>query len=301
MAGLAARVDLLQKAATTNGGLLIPLQTDAPTPNAILLKSGRPNSTLFCVHPLGGGISPYLSFAESIVDEASVYGFTLWDQTGRSIVVDSIPKIARSYIEQMMDLQKDGPYLLSGWSSGGIIAHEMACQLSDKGKTVDMLAIIDAYPPSELSYSAKDRSLGIWYTLLDLFGLSHRRSQVRDPKFLDLTQDEKITLVLSTLKREKSISTIPSREQLLYYMESIKEFRSAAIAHEYRKYSGEVSLFLAEITPVSTSIAVDFWRKHSTMLLVDMIPGDHLSIMQGTAVRKIADRVNKKFSEHPLQ
>jgi thioesterase domain-containing protein len=45
----------------------------------------------------------------------------------------------------MRTIQPHGPYRLAGWSLGGVLAYEMATQLTAQGETVDYLAIFDAH------------------------------------------------------------------------------------------------------------------------------------------------------------
>ena len=47
----------------------------------------------------------------------------------------------------MRALQPEGPYLLGGWSFGGMLAYEMARQLRASGQEVGMLAILDTVLP----------------------------------------------------------------------------------------------------------------------------------------------------------
>jgi thioesterase domain-containing protein len=52
--------------------------------------------------------------------------------------------MAARYIAAIQTLQPQGPYLLGGWSLGGVIAFEMAQQLQRQGHEVAVLAIIDS-------------------------------------------------------------------------------------------------------------------------------------------------------------
>ena len=53
--------------------------------------------------------------------------------------------VAAEYISQMQQVQAVGPYRLGGLAVGGLIAHEMAVQLTQAGHTVDYLLIGDAW------------------------------------------------------------------------------------------------------------------------------------------------------------
>ncbi len=52
-------------------------------------------------------------------------------------------KIAAHYISEILDQNPNGPYLLAGYSFGGLIAFEMARQLKAQGKVIAMLGMFD--------------------------------------------------------------------------------------------------------------------------------------------------------------
>ncbi len=52
--------------------------------------------------------------------------------------------MASEYLEELLAVQPDGPYFLGGWSMGGVIAFEMARQLTAQGKSVAPLVLIDS-------------------------------------------------------------------------------------------------------------------------------------------------------------
>ena len=45
----------------------------------------------------------------------------------------------------MRTAQPTGPYLIAGFSSGGVVAYEMAQQLAAAGEQVALLALLDTY------------------------------------------------------------------------------------------------------------------------------------------------------------
>src|SRR5690606_13612960 len=66
-------------------------------------------------------------------------------------VPNNLYDLAKKYNSEVMDNDPAGPYILAGYSSGGMLAHEMARQLAAMGKVVETLAIIDTSvdkPPS---------------------------------------------------------------------------------------------------------------------------------------------------------
>ncbi|WP_330347951.1 non-ribosomal peptide synthase/polyketide synthase [Streptomyces sp. NBC_00582] len=107
---------------------------------------------LFCVHP-GGGISwCYSGLLHHIAPDHPVYALQ-----ARSLGRDeprptSYEEMAADYVEQIRKVQPEGPYLLLGWSAGGLVAHAVATELQRRGQRTALLAILDAYPVADLTF-----------------------------------------------------------------------------------------------------------------------------------------------------
>jgi thioesterase domain-containing protein/acyl carrier protein len=74
---------------------------------------------------------------------------------------------AAEHVKTILDTQENGPYLVGGFSAGGIVAYEVAQQLSARGKQVALLVLFDASNPFFMrDYSELSRSLaGLRYNL----------------------------------------------------------------------------------------------------------------------------------------
>jgi iron transport multicopper oxidase len=59
----------------------------------------------------------------------------------------SIESLAQSYIWEIRRIQPEGPYLVGGWSIGGIHAYEVARQLTLSGQKISWLLLIDSPCP----------------------------------------------------------------------------------------------------------------------------------------------------------
>jgi len=55
----------------------------------------------------------------------------------------SVEEIAALYVRAIRSVQPAGPYLIAGWSFGGIVAYEIAQQLHAAGEQAPLLALID--------------------------------------------------------------------------------------------------------------------------------------------------------------
>jgi thioesterase domain-containing protein len=61
--------------------------------------------------------------------------------------LDSIPKVAARYVKEIQASGIPGPYVLSGYSIGGIIAFELAQQMQDAGLKVSRVIVFDLLAP----------------------------------------------------------------------------------------------------------------------------------------------------------
>jgi iterative type I PKS product template protein len=76
--------------------------------------------------------------------------------------------MATKFIEEMKRRQPVGPYSLSGWSAGGVIAFEIVNQLVKAGERVEHLVIIDA--PCPITIEALPKGLHAWFASIGLLG-----------------------------------------------------------------------------------------------------------------------------------
>jgi len=108
---------------------------------------------LFCIHPLGGWMDHYLKILPAVDSSRPVFGIR-----GRGLEQgETLPKTVEATAEEEVDairtVQKTGPYHLMGFSNGGIIAFELACQLQEQGEKTAFLGLIDvSAPATEVRY-----------------------------------------------------------------------------------------------------------------------------------------------------
>jgi acyl-CoA synthetase (AMP-forming)/AMP-acid ligase II/thioesterase domain-containing protein/acyl carrier protein len=138
LAEMAASIETLptlDRACAKAHDSLVPFQT----------RGERP--PFFMVHPHSGRsigighIAPHLSSAQPY------YGFAARGMDGRRLPHRSLQEMAAAYIMEVRAVQPEGPYLLGGFCAGGIVAYEMAQQLTAAGACVAQLVMIDSAHP----------------------------------------------------------------------------------------------------------------------------------------------------------
>lgn len=80
-------------------------------------------------------------------------------QDGKPAVYTDVETIAAYYLREIRKVQPHGPYLLGGYSFGGVVALELAQQVRRQGEEVRLLALLD--PPSLVKHGRSSPALSI--------------------------------------------------------------------------------------------------------------------------------------------
>ncbi|MFI7587495.1 AMP-binding protein [Spongisporangium articulatum] len=121
-----------------------------PEPGADVLVPVQPAGSrppLF-VAAGGGGLGlTFMALARALGPDQPVYALQARGLERRAVPDWSVAAIARRNVRELRRVQPHGPYRLAGHSFGGLVAYEMAQQLTRAGEEVSMLVVIDSFPP----------------------------------------------------------------------------------------------------------------------------------------------------------
>jgi thioesterase domain-containing protein len=141
-----------------------------------MIQPGESGIPLYLVHEVFGSTDCYTALGNALGPEQPVYAFEQ-PQVGYDI---GIKELAARYVHDLKQFDPHGPYILGGYSFGGIVAFEMAQLLSDQGARdrVAFVVILDAWVPSaDLELSSQEKweilrqnlkTLGVPYLLLKI-------------------------------------------------------------------------------------------------------------------------------------
>lgn len=101
---------------------------------------------LFFIHPITGLSNVYQKLP-TYIKSYGLYGISNPYFGVSESNFTTIEEMASNYIEIISQIQKNGPYHLVGWSFGGLVALEMAVQLSNKSEAVANVFLVDTYHP----------------------------------------------------------------------------------------------------------------------------------------------------------
>jgi amino acid adenylation domain-containing protein len=102
---------------------------------------------IFMIHPPGGIVICYRELAMHLNAGRPFHAIRSRGLHGQESLPDTIQKMAQDYVEAIEHVQTTGPYIIGGWSLGGVIAYEVAKQLIDLGHVISKLILLDSTIP----------------------------------------------------------------------------------------------------------------------------------------------------------
>jgi amino acid adenylation domain-containing protein len=273
------------------------------SPILVSIQPQGSRTPFFCVHPVGGQVICYAELSQELGLEQPFYGLQSPPANCFPGSVTSIEQMARLYNQEVMRVQPNGPYLLGGWSMGGLIAFEMARQLREEGQPVGLLALFDTHPSGQQGEGIDATQATDGYrddVLLARFALDMARllgknfGELRE-RFLQLEWEEQFKLVQETLTREGVLSQAAARKEMTNLFEAFS--RNTVAIDNYLLQSSEqpVVLFVAADSEEPDYLRKEWILRMGQGIELRRVPGDHYTMLKKPYVSLLA-----KLLEHFL-
>ncbi|WP_224282623.1 non-ribosomal peptide synthetase, partial [Streptomyces sp. LS1784] len=218
------------------------------------LRSTGTSTPLFCIHP-GGGISwSYSGLLNHLGPQHPVYAIQARGLGRPEPLPTSFEEMAADYADQIQKIRPEGPYLLLGWSAGGLVAHAVACELQSRGERTALLAILDAYPVKDVQFeevpvpTERDVLVGV----LDV-----------DP---DELGDQVVTYteVAEVLNRRGSALQGLTERQIEVIVQIMINNAKLAVDFVPGRFEGDLLLFNSTIDRAEDNAKPEIWRPYVT-------------------------------------
>ncbi len=205
---------------------------------------------------------------------------------------------ARDYIAEIRTVQPHGPYLLAGYSGGGLIAYEMAQQLRQAGEDVSIVVMLDTPFPREYVLSLRDR-LDMKLQDLRRSGIGFVGEWLRNRREWSASQQEKV----AALGAEQGATQF-------HDLTIEAAFRRSLSRYQPRPLSAQVLLMrprLNVLYHLSDGRRLQYgrnpaeedngWTPYVADLQVQEVAGDHDSMVLEPFVRVLASRLSSALAE----
>jgi len=247
-----------------------------PFPPLVLLKAGcAAKPPVFITHGVGGTVMDFFQVLRHIETDHPIYGMQARGVDGVAAPFERLEDIAQYHLNALKRQAPRGPFILIGYSLGGLVALEMAQRLRQKGKKVALLAMLDTYPHNRY-LSLKQRMR------LHLGLLARHASAIKR-----LPVGEAVSYVFHRSQRRLYIPGDATRslryQSPIALSPAIQRARTSAYVALKRYcpgfYPEPVKFVKAEIDTDFPHDPAAVWRESLPKLEVETVPGDHLGIM----------------------
>jgi acyl transferase domain-containing protein/thioesterase domain-containing protein len=252
----------------------------------------RPGPPFFLVAGMFGNVLNLRHLAHLLGSDRPFYGLQARGLYGDEAPHETFEEMAEAYLEEMRSVQPRGPYMLGGFSGGGITALEMAQQLEAQGEQVGLLVMLDTPFPDLPQLTLRDR-------------MSVQVQHLRQRGAAYVADWAASRMRWEVERWRKRLSGIEQAEPESFHSEAIEAaFRRALDRYRLRPYRGDITLFRPAHRPkfvVGPGRIIDDkmqvvlhdngWGAHARRVEVHEVPGDHDSMVLEPNVRVLASHL----------
>lgn len=250
---------------------------------------------------------PFFCISPSIIDIVTYHGlshalgpdqpfYALYAPGSSKQLESDPPDPVTSLLGEIQRVQPSGPYYLGGYSSGGQLALKLASRLQARGDQVGLVVLLDSFAPNYPEYLP-------WVTPgIYNFLRVVRRTQSYLWKFWILDWRGKRDLLLSGERpfHSRFRVWVDNRRYELHWPVRVRPDQSSNAEEDtrYRDCSTNVLLLRArqEVLGVYRNPTLGWGTWLHYPLYVQVVPGDHESILFGPRLQVVASILNDSLS-----
>jgi len=246
---------------------------------------------LLFVHPAGGSVTAYFALARALGTERPFYAF---EGTQRDFEGRELESMATSYVAVIRTVQPDGPYLLGGWSTGGVVAFEMARQLHTSGADVALVVLLDSVAPGDDNCDWDD-DVSILAGFAVNLGVPLDLAPAVYEEILQSGTEAQLEWMLDHARRAEAlppdVDVDDLRRRFQLYLADV------AAVKNYRPSPASIPLVLLRAIDEPEDLeTIARWRRLSANKLeIHNVPGDHLTMMRAPHVSTLAKVLRERF------
>lgn len=251
---------------------------------------------LFLVHGVGGNILGFAGLARSLHPDQPVYGIQAQALNSEIPTLIRLEAMAAYYVEELRRVQPVGPYAFLGFSFGGLVAYEIAQQLTRSGEQVRFLGMLDTWQPGHLKLV--ERVTQSWlrrkWNRLNLVRLNTKKLSLWQlvPYLCGRLKSRFLRIAFGRMSRTGAVSLPESMRQ-------VRDINlTAAARYSVQRYPGDIILFRAEShagLPLPDDLNWGGFAMGGVKIV--HLPGDHGQILAEPNLSFMTSRLDEYMSK----
>lgn len=254
----------------------------------------------YCVHGAGGNVLNFRSLSQLLGPDQPFYGLQARGVDGVSEPASSIEEMASDYTAAILAHNPNGPFLIGGYSGGGVVAYEIAQVLERQGKRVLGVIMLDTFCPSLPTPESATNNRNTRRHLTSLREAPVRYLRQYAVRRFRYERNRVRKAYANILNRFGRPLPIELRE-----FQMITAYHAAQNRYQPETYNGTVILFAAEVREAQFQhVPPDMgWAEWVENLEIVVSAGDHDTLFQephvGTLVAKFREIVDHLWNAAP--
>ncbi|MFI7295636.1 alpha/beta fold hydrolase [Streptomyces sp. NPDC050121] len=266
--------------------------TELSVNSIVPLRAAGGLPPLYCVHPVSGSPYCYAGLTHQLDPERPVFGFEAPGFDGVCEPARSIQELAELHTAALRAARPHGPYLLLGWSLGGVVAYEMARLLAAAGEEVPVLVMVDAALPGTQQVPPEDQLAR--YFLYDFLGVTRDRAPGVDTALAHMRPGAEPAEIFAVVERD---GVVPEEFDAEFLLERYALFRTHVVALRQHSVASVHDGPAILIKAAESQERLLDWRPRLSRLTEHTVPGDHHSVWQEPGLTAISAIVDQALRE----
>ena len=274
------------------------------TAAVVPLSNGPASPPIFCLHPVGGDLRCYQTLSRHLGKRRRVMAIRPRRSDDPLGPHDDVEALAADYCRLIREVQSADPYLLLGWSTGGVFAYAMARQLIEQGQRVELL-LIDTPTGASLDHVDVNDDLRFLYDLVRFSEwFSGVRMAITYEDLASLGRDEAIKRVLAQMTARGVLPIGTTRATLEFRIETARTHLRAVLRYQPAPLGQPVKLYrprrgsvLSLATGRQLEDDLGWGRVLGGDLRIERVAGDHFSMLTGEEADRLAETIGRAIDE----
>jgi amino acid adenylation domain-containing protein len=232
-------------------------------------RASAPNLFFIVANELG--LAALRHVRPVLAPEHAVVGLLAGHVRQRMDLAEGIEERAASILQEIREIQDEGPYLLGGSSFGGLIAYEIATQLHENGQHVAWLGLVNTFTPAAVATPSN-------------VPLRAARAVIR-PR----------ATVAALGRRLRSLGSSPARRVDVVNRHNTAARLAVGLRYEPRPNRIALDLFVSELDAISHGRSLGWNHSHPGVLRIHVVRGTHRVLWDPRTAPALAGAIRRSL------